>query len=243
MTDENMTEEEKLLEFLYLAPVGLIHFDAEGNVKMANPRVAQLFNRFAPGGYFANIFNFLDDFLPELKQEITNFEPMSGQVMENKRFSLQVPGSDGDEQLWLDVTIARQAEDRFFASLNNVTSQVEAENKKYITEQRLGRLFEVITKHVMFTLDKTGVIDSWNRTGDSYLLQQDFALGKVLSQILPITNDQTANYLATANEAGIVKDDFELNDKEGSKKSASLCISRINDKQDKVAGYSVVLAL
>ena len=55
--------EEQLLEFLYIAPVALIKFDEGGNVKMANPRVAQLFNRYAPGGYFANFFQFLDVFL------------------------------------------------------------------------------------------------------------------------------------------------------------------------------------
>ena len=50
--------EEKLLEFLYVAPVALIEFDGRGKVKIANPRVAQLFNRFAPGGYFDNFFTF-----------------------------------------------------------------------------------------------------------------------------------------------------------------------------------------
>ena len=43
--------EEQLLEFLYIAPVALIKFDEGGNVKMANPRVAQLFNRYAPAGW------------------------------------------------------------------------------------------------------------------------------------------------------------------------------------------------
>lgn len=238
-----MTDEERLLEFLYVAPVGLIEFDDEGNVKMANPRIAQLFNRFAPGGYFANIFNFLDDVLPELKERIVNFTDANGQIMENARFKIQAPDGKDDETLWIDVTVMRQEEKRYIASVNNVTQQVQIENEKFLVEEQLRKIFEVITKHTMFTLNSDGVIDSWNRTGEIYLTHSEFAVGKVLSQVIPIDNEKLAHHLSNAANEGISKDQIQITDKMGVRRNAAVCLSAINDLDNSNRGYSVVLSM
>lgn len=239
--------EEQLLEFLYLAPIALIQFDEEGNVKMANPRVAQLFNRYAPGGYFANFFDFLTDVLPELKEKIEAFDSPSGQVMENSRFCINAPtgaGPDaGSEELWLDVTITRPEQNTYIASLNNVTNQVRAELEKFVTEQKMTQMLESVTKHIIFTMSKEGVIDSWNKTGDTYLMASEAAMGKLLSQIFDISIPQNAEFLKKAAAEGAIKEQIMLTSKDGQKRDAHIYISAIHDQRKRHFGYSVVITL
>jgi len=235
--------EEQLLEFLYIAPVALISFDGEGNVKMANPRVAQLFNRYAPGGYFANLFQFLDDVLPDLKKRITDYEDEHGQIMENSRYCLTAPTQNDEEELWMDVTVMRQDKDAYIASLNNVTNQVKVEAEKYLAEQRMHRVFEAVQQHVIFTMDPSGVIDSWNITGETYITTNELALGKVLSQILPISLAQNAEYLSSAKELGQIQETIEIKGKSGQMQPAALCIAAIYDQKSAFKGFSVVLTV
>ena len=235
--------EEKLLEFLYVAPVALIEFDNQGNVKMANPRVAQLFNRFAPGGYFANFFTFLDDVLPELKQAILEFKEPGGQVMENRRFCLEAPTSNDHESLWLDVTIMRQAEDDYIASLNNVTNQVKSETEKFIAEQRLSTVFDSVDGHVIFTLDPEGSIDSWNVTGETHICSSDSAIDKVLSQVTNLSLEDNAEFLKASSKGEVVKKPIQFKSRYGDTKDAELCMSAIHDQRNHNRGFSVVLTL
>ncbi|GEM_PF-3826390 len=235
--------EEQLLEFLYIAPVALIQFDEEGNVKMANPRVAQVFNRYAPGGYFANFFTFLDDVLPELKQAITSFVSPNGQIMENKRYCIKAPTKDDTEELWMDVTVMRQAEDMYIASLNNVTNQVRMEEEKFLVENKINRLVESVKRHVIFTVDRNGEVDTWNSTGEAYLGSADTRLGKVISQILPVSIEENANLLNSADKKGVTTKKLKLKDKSGAVVNAELCMSAIRDLRHQLRGFSVVLNL
>lgn len=242
-SDKAHMNEEKLLEFLYVAPVALIEFDSEGKVRLANPRVAQLFNRYAPGGYFANLFSFLDDVLPELKSLIVSYPHESGQIMENQRFCISAPTANDFEKLWLDVTIMKQGVDQFIASLNNVTNQVRIETEKYTTEQKMTKVLESVVNHVVFTLSPEGVIDSWNTTGETYLCDKKMAIGKVLSQVIKISLEENAQLLNAAKQHGKDTRHVELKDRAGMLREAEFCISAIVDQHEQLRGFSVVLSL
>jgi PAS domain-containing protein len=239
--------EEQLLEFLYLAPIALIQFDEDGNVKMANPRIAQLFNRYAPGGYFANFFDFLEDVLPELREKIKAYDSPSGQLMENSRFCINAPTESGpsadSEELWLDVTITRPEQSTFIASLNNVTNQVRAEAERYVAEQKMTQVLESVSKNIIFTMSKDGVIDSWNKTGDTYLMDSHAAVGKLLSQVLDISVPKNAELLKTAKAQGAIKEQIMLSAKNGQKYHSNIYISSIHDQRERHCGYSVVITL
>jgi PAS domain-containing protein len=244
LSKEITMNEEQLLEFLYIAPVALIKFDDAGNVKMANPRVAQLFNRYAPGGYFANFFQFLDDELPSLKEAITNYDAEHGQIMENQRFCMKAPAShDGEanEELWMDVTVVRQDREDFIASLNNVTNQVKVESERFIAEQKLSKVFESVKQHVIFTITSSGIVDSWNTTGETYIAKRGAAIGKVLSQLLPISIAKNAELLSTAQEVGTATSALSFKDLSNVTHDAEICISSIQDQRGSHRGFSVVL--
>lgn len=231
-------EMERLLEFLYVAPVGLIEFRRDGTLVMANPRVAQLFNRFAPGGYFANFFAFLDDVLPELRAAIEAFVPEHGQLMENRRYALKVPGGDGSETVWLDVTVMRQEADRYIASLNNVTQQVLTERESYVRGQKLESIVGAVTEHAIFTLDACGRIDSWNRTGELALgLDADAVLGESLKVLLGGA-DGGGLEIPGPGTAGVASD-VEFRCKAGTV-HGRLTLAPIRDLDGGLAGHSCI---
>jgi signal transduction histidine kinase len=58
---------EGLLRFLYRVPVGLVEADAHGVIRLMNPAAARMLMPLAPTGGLANLFDVLDDVLPELR--------------------------------------------------------------------------------------------------------------------------------------------------------------------------------
>jgi PAS domain-containing protein len=234
-TDREM---ERLLEFLYVAPVGLIEFRRDGQLVMANPRVAQLFNRFAPGGYFANFFSFLDDVLPELRAAIEAFVPEHGQIMENRRYAMRVPGGDGAETLWMDVTVMRQEADRYIASLNNVTHQVLTERENYLRGQKLESIIGAVTEHAIFTLDVRGCIDSWNRTGELALgVEAAAVLGQPLETVLSGA-DGSSPEIPGARAAGLASEVAFRS--EAGTVEGRLTLAPIRDLDGGLAGHSCI---
>lgn len=59
-------ELERMIQFLYVVPVGLLEFDARGLILMANPTITQLFNPFSLNGMISNIYDVIRPQLPEL---------------------------------------------------------------------------------------------------------------------------------------------------------------------------------
>ncbi|MEK0411432.1 hypothetical protein WNX29_10565, partial [Limosilactobacillus reuteri] len=49
-------EHEALMQFLYLAPVGLVQADLDGEIGMINPISAQLLMPLSPDGCLTNLF-------------------------------------------------------------------------------------------------------------------------------------------------------------------------------------------
>lgn len=238
-------EMEHLLEFLYIAPVALIEFDDSGKVVMANPRVAQLFNRFAPGGYFENFFTFLGDNLVELKDLIQGFDQERGQIMENKRFRMEVPsGADSFEELWFDATVMRQDKKRYIASLNNVTDQVRTQVENHMRGQALESIYRHVDDHIMFTLNSDGVVDSWNITGEYAMgILPTNAINRSLQDIVKLVEDEPLdNLLLPAREKGWFTTKTKYNNAEGRDVGADLTVWAINDLSGGVAGYSAILS-
>ena len=61
-------EYEALIQFLYLAPVGLVQLDADGEIAMINPIAAQLLMPHSRNGGLDNLFVALEDVAPDLRE-------------------------------------------------------------------------------------------------------------------------------------------------------------------------------
>jgi hypothetical protein len=104
-------------------------------------------------------------------------------------------------------------------------------------------MFESVSKHVIFTMDKDGTIDSWNTTGETYLIPSKLAMGKLLSQVLDISVPDNAKYLQQASADGAIKDHITVTAKDGKAYISQIYISTIHDQRNRSCGYSVVITL
>lgn len=240
---ETDSETEKLLEFLYIAPVALIQFDGNGNVLMANPRVAQLFNRFAPGGYFQNLFAFLDDVLPELKEAIQNYVSPNGQIMENRRFSILAPDGQADAELWFDVTVMKQDPNMFIASMNNVTEQIKTAQENHINSQQLSVLSNAVKNHVVCTVNPEGLIDTWNRSGEVVLgVMQVAALDRTLDSLLHFNEVSLGDLMAKASKKGTSQCTVTFENSSGTTETGELTCFVFTDLKGQQIGFNMILS-
>ncbi len=80
---------EALVEFLYLAPVGIIKFRPDGTIDMANPTAAQLLMPLASDGDMSDLYKLLIAVAPDLQEHVERYAPGNGQIFD--QMQLHVP--------------------------------------------------------------------------------------------------------------------------------------------------------
>ena len=116
---------EELLQFLYLAPVGIVKFSAEGTVDLINPMAAQILLPLLPEGDLAKLYVSLAILVPDLRQRVGDFADNSGAILDQQRLETRV----GDETLVLALTVNRVNETVYMAVVKDVTKLAEQELK------------------------------------------------------------------------------------------------------------------
>ncbi|MWN65557.1 hypothetical protein, partial [Escherichia coli] len=81
-------EHEALMQFLYLAPVGLVQTRSDGEIVMINPISAQLLMPLARDGNLANLFTALENVAPELRHLCAVFARPSGMICDGLHIHL-----------------------------------------------------------------------------------------------------------------------------------------------------------
>ena len=76
MIEDLKSDYESLLQFMYMAPVGLVQMQANGHIVMINPYSANLLLPIVPSGDLSNLFTTLEDIAPELQNLCKNFTLM-----------------------------------------------------------------------------------------------------------------------------------------------------------------------
>jgi hypothetical protein len=93
-----------MLEFLHLAPVGLMRMRSDGEMLMMNPVSAQLLAHIGLGSGPPNLLRLLDPITPDVRTLLGIFEGDSGTVFENYRVPLP-EGDDPRRPLALGLTV------------------------------------------------------------------------------------------------------------------------------------------
>ncbi len=83
-----------LLQFIHLAPVGLVQTAANGDIQMMNPKAAQLLGPLGFGQGEPNLFDILDKASGDIRALTEVFAGNTGVVCENYR--LVLPGAEGE---------------------------------------------------------------------------------------------------------------------------------------------------
>ena len=160
-------EHEALIQFLYLAPVGLVQAALNGDIAMINPISAQLLMPLAPAACLNNLFDALAGVAPELRQLCASFAAPSGKICEGRQIFLRHDGQAPVQRgapLVLAITLLKLDERRLMAVLSDITEQVRRERQLRHTDAWLSAILTNIADYAVVSLDRGGLISAWNDT-------------------------------------------------------------------------------
>ena len=202
-TQENY---EALLQFLYLAPVGLIQTNDTGAVVLINPRSAQLLMPLSREGNLDNLFDVLAEVAPDLRHSATSFAQPSGPVCEDNHLYIHASTCGRPGIQVLSLSLYKLDSSRFMAVLNDVTLQVKRERLIRQNEVWFNAVAAGVTDYALLGLDAAGLVCEWNTTvGNLTGMTREDVLGKPYSLFSPeqaITQDQVQDRLREADANG-----------------------------------------
>lgn len=160
METTEQAEYEALLQFLYLAPIGVAQIDAGGEVLMANPVCAQLLMPLARDGALDNLFVALEGVCPDLRHRVADFSPPQGSVCDAQLLRLTLPEGGGTQTL--SLSLLKIDPTRLMAVISDVTQSLRREHELRQYESWIGTITGGVTDYAMMTLDHRGRIRHWN---------------------------------------------------------------------------------
>ena len=138
--------DEALMQFLYMAPVGLVQCAIDGTVDMMNPMSAQLLMPLAPGGNLDNLFNVLAVVAPQLRQRAADFDQINGTVFESLRIACP-PGHGGrDAPQVLSLSLMKLDSARLMVMVSDATLQVHREQQGLSRQLKAASRIDGLTK-------------------------------------------------------------------------------------------------
>ncbi|WUR14562.1 PAS domain-containing protein [[Empedobacter] haloabium] len=153
-------EHEALMQFLYLAPVGLVQAAPDGEIAMINPVSAQLLMPLSRDGGLANLFTALQDVAPELRTLVAQFAAPSGVICDG--LHLHLHGGAGRGPQILSLSLVKLDAARLMAVLADVTLQVQRERQLRRSDAWLNALLASGTEYALASLDGQGRIERWH---------------------------------------------------------------------------------
>ncbi len=155
-------EYEALIQFLYLAPVGLVQTNVQGDVAMMNPVAAQLLMPLSHDGGLDNLFTALARVAPELRACAERHTEPYGKVCDGLHVYLE-PGAGGKRapQI-LALTLLKLDPERIMAVINDITEQVRRERRLRQNDAWLNAILAGVQDYALVSLDLQGRICEWN---------------------------------------------------------------------------------
>lgn len=162
MSDDLKSEYESLLQFLYMAPVGLVQMKSDGEIVMINPLSAQLLLPIAPDGDLSNFFITLENIAPELQNLCSSFTKKRGQICDALRVQLTagIPGKEDPKVL--AFSLLKLDADRIMAVISDVSLLAKREKQLQHNEAWFNAIFSGVTEYALVSLDSDGNIENWN---------------------------------------------------------------------------------
>jgi diguanylate cyclase (GGDEF)-like protein len=123
---------ESLMQFLYLAPIGLVQTTLVGEVEMINPTSARLLMPLSRNGSLDNLFDLLDGLAPQLRGLALASQREGDVICDALRLT---PPSDAAAAQTLSISVVRLDGGRLMAVLDDISQQVRQEQN--LLERRL----------------------------------------------------------------------------------------------------------
>lgn len=221
-------EYEALLQFLYMAPVGLVQLAADGGIQMLNPVSAQLLMPLSRDGGLTNLFEALAPVAPDLRLQCASFAEPQGQVCDAVRLYLHADDKAGGPQV-MSLSMLKLGADRLMAVLTDVTVQDRRERQLRKTDAWLNAIMTNITDYALVSLDRQGRVESWNESIQRVTGYESAAIkGQPYARFYPdgaTTEAQQLDRLREADENGWTLDEGLRQRADGSEFWGSAMIS------------------
>jgi diguanylate cyclase (GGDEF)-like protein/PAS domain S-box-containing protein len=161
--DTSMEEEyEALIQFLYIAPIGLMQVRMDGDIIMVNPLCAQLLMPLSRGGDLSNLYIALESVAPDLRSRVLSFDAPSGLICES--WQLQVPADPmhKESRRILALTLLKLDDQRLMVVLGDVTQSVQRERELRQSQAWISSIATGLTDYALLTVDDQGRARDWN---------------------------------------------------------------------------------
>jgi diguanylate cyclase (GGDEF)-like protein/PAS domain S-box-containing protein len=155
---------EALVQFLYIAPIGLAQTRLDGEIVMVNPLCAQLLMPLARDGQLDNLFTALETVAPDLRHRARSFEADSGSICDALQLPVQ-PGLAGrPPSQVLSLSLLKLDGQRLMAVIGDVTQAVQRERELRLSQAWIQTLATGQTDYALVWLDAEGRMLAWNES-------------------------------------------------------------------------------
>jgi diguanylate cyclase (GGDEF)-like protein/PAS domain S-box-containing protein len=155
-------EHEALMQFLYLAPVGLVQAGIDGEIVMINPISAQLLMPLTPDGCLTNLFTALEGVAPDLRLQCAQYPQAHGMVFEGVHIHLRAEDRTRGTPQVLSLTLLKLDAARLMAVIRDVTVEVRRERQLRQSDAWLNAILTRISDYALAAIDRSGRLCDWN---------------------------------------------------------------------------------
>jgi diguanylate cyclase (GGDEF)-like protein/PAS domain S-box-containing protein len=182
-----VSEEERLLEFLYAAPVGLVEFSMSGDIAMINPHAMKHLLPIAGGRDPTNLFAMLEGCAPEMRNMLDRFAAVRGTVCDGHRIIIDLDRQhDRDDPKVLACTMVKLDPARAIACISEITAQVAQERRLKQAETWFASLLNDVKDYAVLSVTSAGVVDAVNPSWEQQTGHPPSAvIGRTLAAIFP----------------------------------------------------------
>ena len=155
-------EYEALLQFLYMAPIGLMQMRLDGEIVMINPLCSQLLMPLSRDGDLSNLFVILEPVAPDLRVRLRDYAPPHGMVCEALQLQVRAGQAGRKSTQFLSLSLLKLDSERLMAVLSDVTQSVVRERELRRSQAWIDTIAAGITDYALLSLDDRGCVQSWN---------------------------------------------------------------------------------
>jgi diguanylate cyclase (GGDEF)-like protein/PAS domain S-box-containing protein len=231
---------EDLLQFLYLMPIGVVKFQADGAVDLMNPVASALLQSLRGDDTLSNIYASLAPIAPNLPRQVARFAAAAGKIVDRQ----WLEAGAGGRAMVLSLTVSRVNATVYMVVLTDVTTLAEQGRRLFVDRQKFFAIFDNLRDYAIYTTTPEGIIDEWNRS-----LQRmggwvaEDVQGRHISMFLPPDNpnrSETDALLAEAKRIGSVETEGWRVKRDGARLWANTVITALPDEVGDVRGFVIV---
>ena len=249
MTQAELDDYEALLQFLYIAPIGLAQIRADGEIVMVNPLCAQLLMPLSRDGDLSNLFVALESVAPDLHHRTGGFGAPSGMVCDAMHLHVDAGRGGRPDTQVLSLSLLKLDEERFMAVLGDVTRTVRQERELRQSQAWIHTLVTGLVDYALVSLDEHGRCQDWNPGiervtgfGQADVLGANYAIFHPASDVQP--EARAADRLREADHAGWSLDEGWRQRADGTRYWGSCLVVPVHEPGHPPAGprgYNLIL--